>query len=395
MKISNFKFQIKSSLPQIKFVVVVVVIYSALFMIRYDTVRLSFSEGQTVRVEGEISDSQIEGVRQNLTIGQFKFYLNRFPEYQYGDKIKVEGIVQQGKSGWYLKDPKVISEFSGQPSGLKKILVDFRKRVLSLYNHYFSEPHGSLLAGMILGTKNSLDINFFEALRKTSTLHVVVASGTNIAFFGGGTLFIFASLIGRKKAIVLSLFCIFCYTVLVGFQPPIVRAAIMGAIAFTAQALGREAASWRALFIAAGGMLLINPLWLWDLGFQLSFLATGGILGFEERIKGVVDKGDKEDRGRWGSWGRFVPGVFKDSFSTTLAAQLAVTPLLFIKLGQFSPISLLVNTLVLWTVPFIMFGGVLTALVGLIYEPLGQVVAWFVWLPLEYFVKIVKLFGSY
>ncbi len=192
---------------------------------------------------------------------------------------------------------------------------------------------------------------------------------------------------------------VWSYVLLIGADPPIVRAAVMGSILIFAQSLGREFDVWRALVIAGAIMLFIYPLWLFDLGFQLSFLATAGIVGLGKKTEDLVNKI------------KYLPAVFKSALAVTLAAQVAVTPLLFITFGEVSLVSPLVNTLVLWTVPFIMLGGFLLGILGVLGgvggtlsvpgpalsagEILGQILAWFLWLPLEYFIQIIRLFGNF
>lgn len=365
----------------------VAIVIIGLYLLRLDAFRPSFQEGDRVRITGRLSEEPtlVDG-RQKLVLGQVRVYIDRFPEYHYGEKLAVVGVTARGKAGWYLERPEVSSSLDFRSTSLTagardkrvpRALETLRERVLELYGKFLPEPHSALLSGIVLGTKTSLDTSFFEALRKTGTLHVVVASGTNIALFAGSLLSILATLIGRKHAIIPALLAVWVYVLLVGWQPPIVRAAIMGSIAFTAQAWGREFDAWRALFISAVALLLLQPLWLFDVGFQLSFAATAGILAFSSSIiKRLV----------------LVP-VFREDLATTLAAQIAVSPILFFNFGQFSVISPLVNALILWTVPLIMAGGGIIAFLGVLWEPLGQVASWFVWIPLEYFVRIVQIFG--
>lgn len=355
---------------------ILILSFAGLFLFRYHAVSLDFPEGTRIKVKGMVSeDPTVEGQRQKVTIGQFRAYLDRFPQYSYGDLISIEGEAVQGKGGLYLKDAKV-SENSQDAN--KSFIFSLRNRVLNLYDEYFPEPDSSLVKGIVLGTKSSLDFEFFEALRKTGTLHVVVASGTNITLLGALLLNVLSPLVNRRKAVFLTLSTIWLYVFLVGLQPPILRAGIMGSITFLAQALGREASAWRALLVSAGILLLINPLWLFDVGFELSFAATAGLLAFSSSISKRL---------------ALVPKMFRESLATTLSAQIAVSPILFLKFGQVSLISPLVNSLVLWTIPYIMAGGVITGILGIMSKPMGQVASWFVWLLAEYFVKVVELFG--
>lgn len=373
---------------KIIFLALALVIVATIWLIRYEQARYRFQAGVRVRITGLIDqDPQIEGDRQKLTIARVRIYTDRFPEYQYGDRIAAVGEVAEGKGGYFLREAKV-EKISGV------VLGGLRKGVLAVFENTLPEPHSALISGIVLGTKSSLDNSFFEALQRTGTLHVVVASGTNIALFSGALINLTAFLWGRKRSIFISFVLIWLYVALIGFQPPIVRAAIMGCIAYAAQYLGREADAWRALIIAGVGILLVWPLWFFDLGFQLSFAATATMVAFSVRINEGI--GGVEGIKR-------LPKIFKESLATTLAAQIGVTPLIYFNFGQISLISPLVNMLVLPVVPIIMGGGFLLGVMGGLGPPsLGsfgeagaQVLAWFIWLPLEYFVRIVSLFGRF
>lgn len=363
-------------LKQIVFYTVVGGLFISIYLIRFYITRPSFQEGDRIRITGTIQEEPIfaEG-RQKIMVGDVRAYLPQFPEYRYGDRVIIEGVAAKGKGGWFFKKVEKVEKVENVEKGL----LGLREKILGLFGKFLPEPHSALLKGIVLGTKSSLDFEFFEELRKTGTLHIVVASGANIALFAGGLLNVLAVLIGRRRAIWPALVAVWVYVFLVGWQPPIIRAAVMGSLAFVAQALGKEFDAWRALFISAFGLLIFEPAWLFDVGFQLSFAATAGILILAGRIRDRLLR---------------VPGIFRENLATTLAAQIFVSPIIFFNFGQVSLISPLVNALVLWTVPPIMLGGMITGAMGVMWEPFGQVMAWFIWLPLEYFVRIVGLFAQ-
>jgi len=215
--------------------------------------------------------------------------------------------------------------------------------------------------------------DFQQDLRKTGTIHIVVASGYNISVIAGLLISVILRFTKRQFALFLSFFVILAYTLMTGAEPPVVRAAIMGSLTFLAQFLGREKDAWRALVFAAAAILLVNPLLLFDLGFQLSFLATAGILAFG---------GEKES-------------LIGNDLRTTLAAQAGVLPILLSNFGQISVLSPLINILVLFVVPLIMILGLIIAFFGLLWHPLAQIASWFAWVPLTYFIKVVEWFGNF
>lgn len=230
-------------------------------------------------------------------------------------------------------------------------------------------PQAELLSGILLGQSKSLPTSLKLALRDTSTLHIVVASGQNLTIVAGFILSL-AGLIKRRTALILSLgVCVF-YTLLAGMQLPILRAAIMFSLASLAQLTGRQRDGLWGLTVTAGLMLLINPAWILNLSFQLSFLATFGIIVVSPIFKKIFSK---------------LPIIGED-LAVTLGAQLMVTPIIAQNFHQVSLVSLITNVLILWTIPFIMIFGVLMLLinwVGILVNAL-----------LTYVIYIVQFFAS-
>ncbi len=337
---------------------------------RFVTTRPDFSDGDKIRITEKISSEPIRyETSQRLIIGRLKTYLLKFPEINYGDIIIVEGIVEDGK----LKDPKLVDlKFA------TGILYKTRKRIIENFQKSLPEPHSSLVAGVTLGSKASIPQDFWEALRETGTVHVVVASGMNVTFVAGFLIGILILFFSRKKAVILALIGIWIYSFLSGFDAPIVRAAIMGSIAFTAQGLGRLYAAGRALFLSAAIMLIIKPDWLTDLGFILSFVATGSLMLFERKVANLI---------------HFVPGIFREGLSTSLAAQIGVAPILFATFGQFNLFSPVINALVLWTIAPITVIGAIAGIVGLISITLGKSILLLSFPLTTWFIEIVKAFG--
>jgi ComEC/Rec2-related protein len=291
-------------------------------------------------------------------------------EVRYADKLVIEGEVLDGR----FLDPKL--DVVGS-SRWRKVLFSIRQNLKQRIFSAMSEPQASLLSGVVLGSKEDLPENFTEALRKTGTLHVVVVSGYNISVVAG-LLIGLSRFIRRQFAIILALAAITFYTLLVGADPPAVRAAIMGAVGFTAIFLGRQRLSVYSLLIAALFMIFLNPLVLRDIGFQLSFLATGGIILFRERIF---------------SFFKFLPKFLSDDLATTLAAQSLVIPVLFYHFGSVSAISPVANAAVLWTIPFATIAGFIFLAASFILPIFATAISWAIWALLSTFVFIIEMFG--
>lgn len=346
------------------------IVLGALVIIRIIFSQTTYVDGQKVRITGKIATVPIRySTAQRVEIGGLKMYLPLFPEISYGDKVAVVGTVD-GKS---LKSPileKVIDE--------KSLLTKVRERIISFYQKTLPEPHASLVAGITIGAKSSLPADFWESLKKTGVAHVVVASGMNVTFVAGFLMAAFALFLSRRRAIPFVLAGIFLYSALAGFEAPIVRAAIMGALAFLAQETGRVAGSFRVLTISALIMLIIRPDWVGDLGFILSFVATASLIVFQKGIEKRLKR---------------LPEIIRENFSTTLAAQIGVAPILFVTFGYFNILSPVINVLVLWTVPPIMIIGALAGVIGLLIPALGSPILYLAYPMTWWFVTVVRIFG--
>jgi len=260
-----------------------------------------------------------------------------------------------------------------QSGGLRNL----RNKIVDIFKKALPEPHASLLAGITLGSKNMPE-GFWNKLTETGTAHVVVASGMNVTMVASFLISTLTLFLKRKFAILGVLIGVFVYSLLSGFDAPIIRAGIMGTVAFIAQETGRLISAWRALVYSAAVMLLVKPDWVGDIGFILSFVATASLLVFQKRI----------DR-----YFRSLPNLLREGFSTSLGAQIGVAPILFVTFGQFNILSPVINALILWTVPLIMVIAGIGGLVGLIIPDLARLILYLAYPLTLWFIWAVEIFA--
>ncbi len=341
-----------------------------LIVVRFFITRPTYKNGDKVRITATVfSDPKVFGSRQSFSAAGIKVYLPKYPEVYYGDKIVIEGVVEDGK----IKKAKLLSkdEFYGFGSS-------FRKKIIDFYEKNIPQPVSGLFSGVVLGSSGALSLDFWEKAKETGIAHVIVASGTNVTFviifvFGVTSLFL-----SRRKSILIVILSILLYLFLSGFQAPLIRASIMAGVSFLVESRGRILNSFKNLLLTAGVMLVVNPLWVTDLGFILSFVSTASIMIFSKKILNFF---------------KFMPDIIKQDLSTTLSAQIGVAPIIFVTFGKFSLLSPIVNVLVLWTVPLIMILGALGGTVGLLFPFLGKLIL-YIGYPLGlWFTKIVEIFA--
>jgi len=239
-------------------------------------------------------------------------------------------------------------------------------------------PQSAILAGIVLGIDKNLPLNLKNDLKATSTIHMIVVSGQNLSILAG-ILISFVGFLGRKKTLIISLGLIIFYSVLTGLEVPVVRAAIMVTLAFLAQILGRDKLSSWILFLTGGMMLIFNPNWLLSISFQLSFLATFGVIIVAPLLIKHLTK---------------VPGILREDLGVTVAAQAMVLPVIAYNFGQLSLFGIVANLLILWSIPIVMVSGFITLAFGFIDSFFGQLAGLVPSVLLTYFIYIVEFFAG-
>lgn len=326
-----------------------------------------------------------------------------YPAYVYGDELEVEGLLETppvfedfsyrdylARQGIYglLRRPQITLLGQGGGSPAYRALLSIKARAQTTIARILPEPEASLLTGILLGVETGIPKEVQEAFSATGTTHIIAISGFNISVLAGMLSILIRRLAGRSWVALLTITGIGAYTLLVGADPAVVRAAIMGGLYLLARHFGREGDVLTACLFAALLMTLQNPLILWDVGFQLSFAATLGLIfyarSFEERTRDwlsqVLPSG----------WADRTLGLLGEALLITLAAQITTFPLLLHTFGQLSPVSLLANALILPVQPAVMFCGGLAMGLGLLWYPLGRALGWAAWLPLTYTIRTVE-----
>lgn len=335
--------------------------------------------------------------------GDALVYLPRYPTFAYGDRLLVTGLLQTppefadfsyreylARRGIFslVRRAQAVQVGSGEVNPLLALLLPFRRHAQDVIGRILHEPAASLLTGILLGVEGGIPKDVNEAFAATGTSHIVAISGFNIAIISGLLFRVFCRWFGPRRAIWPSIAGVALYTLLVGASASVVRAAIMGTLYMLGRHLGRPTYAPASLAAAAVGMTLLNPLVLWDVGFQLSFAATLGLVLYVDRLeKGAIrllTRGLSEERSR------LALGFLSDALLVTLAAQIATLPLTLYYFRRLSLVSLLTNFLILPAQPGVMVWGGLATLAGMLWLPLGEVLGWVAWLFLTYTIEVVR-----
>jgi len=390
LKTSNFKFQI--------IIFVLLILLALRFFLFYHN-QPQYFDGQHVSFKATLLKepqvfSRYQRLSANISPAQEVFItVPIFSQLHYGDTVGIIGtlkerVLSKNKTIMTMSYPKVEVVKDDNPSTLLRVPLAIssfvRQKAISLFEKTLPSTSSSLLLGIVFGIKETMPEDFTESLRLSGVFHVVAASGMNVTMVGGFLSSLFGFFLKRQIAILASVIGIAFYAVLAGLDPPIVRASIMGSLVFTGQLIGRQTLGAYGLFLSGFAMLFFSPNLIFDIGFQLSFLATFGLL----YIRPILEQGKNIKKFLNNS-------IVGEGIVTTIAAQAATLPILVANFGIYSLWSVIVNGLVLWTIPTLMVIGGVGAILGMIAEPLGSIFLYLSLPFLLYFQKIVSMFASF
>ena len=287
-------------------------------------------------------------------------------------------------------DVTILPGRGGNP--FSRAMYALKDRSLDNIYQMFPDPESSLMAGILLGVDTGLTQELQQAFKNTGTAHIIAISGFNISIIAGLFMAFFSKFLGPRRGAVVAITGIAFYTLLVGADAAVVRAAIMGSLALFAKQVGRRQLALNTLLVVALGMTLVNPLYLWDVGFQLSFFATLGLILYADPFSQFANK----------IISRYFPSSTAEKFAElfsefvllTLAAQVTTIPIMAYHFQRISLVSFLANPFILPAQPAVMILGGLAVLLSLIWLPLGQIAAWIVWPFVVYSIRVVELFNS-
>ena len=347
------------------------------------------------------------GAQTRPVQGEVLVQTARYPEYVYGDRIRAAGQLETPPTyddfdyaaylsvrgiDSLLRRGRIELIAHDQGSPFWAALYGLRSRCSALLNRVLPEPAASLANGMLLGIEGGIPPEVDEAFKATGTTHVIVISGSNIALLTGVLMALLGLLIGKRRAAWPTAIAVVLYVLLVGADPSALRAGVMGVLFVFAIVLGRASTAYVSLCFAALIMTLINPLTLWDVGFQLSFAATLGLILFtpsiQTRFERFFTPRLPQEHAHW------ILGFLSTGLIVTLAAQILTLPLIVFYFGRLSVVGLLANLLILPAQPPIMVGGMFTLIVGLIWEVLGQIAAVVPWFFLTYTTAVVETLAA-
>ncbi len=252
-----------------------------------------------------------------------------------------------------------------------------RQRIIRSQMRWLGSPEGPLVSAIVMGHQ-AVDLPYAiqDQFVQAGLAHGIVASGFKVSLILGLLLAVTKRL-SQRVQFILGTVALFTYAGLTGFHPPVLRAAVMGFGALIALVLRRKRKPLNSVLAAATLLLLINPLWIWDIGFELSFLAT---LGLIVTVPPLIKQLD------------WLPPAIASLVAVQIATYLWTLPLALHVFSVVAPYSIVVNILTIPLISIISIGGILSAFAALIWPLTGSALAWLLYYPTHILIMLVHFF---
>ncbi len=358
-----------------------------------------------------LSDIEVkQGEGWQEVSGDVLLFVPRYPTYEYGDLLQVKGKLETpprlddfdyegylARQGIYstMLYPEIETLDTGKGFKPLEWVYSLRNSLFQKLAQVLPEPQASLAQGIILGIRYNIPAEVKTDFIQSGTAHLLAISGLHLSILAGILLSIGVWLFGKKRYIYiwLALGIIWLFALLTGMHLPVVRGAIMASLFLAAELLGRQRTAITSLAFAAAVMVGINPPILWDASFQLSFLAMAGLIFIAPPLTALGRKAISQTIGEEGI-GVSLASITTDSLGVTMAATIAVWPLVAHYFGIVSLAGPPATFLTLPAMPGIIAIGALAGLIGLVFLPLAQAIGWLAWLFLSYMLLVVSGFAS-
>ena len=276
----------------------------------------------------------------------------------------------------FLKKEEFILIAGKKESVLKKFLFSIREKVLNILRiNIQGEKEQGLAEALLIGYKDDLDKNLVQSYSNTGVVHIVAISGLHLGLIYGLLIQLLKPLRKRKSfrwiqpvVIILSLWL---FSLLAGAQPSVLRSAVMFTCIVSGEILGRKTSIYNTLALSAFFLLCYNPFWLWDVGFQLSYIAVLSIVIFMRPIYNLLYIKNK-----------ILDLIWKLN-AVTLSAQILTTPLSLYHFHRFPNLFLFTNFIAVPLSSLILLGEILLCAISLIPQLaifIGKILTWLVWL---------------
>ncbi len=319
----------------------------------------AYQEGEELQIVGIVVSQKIEKQYYDLyqikLLGSKPFHLyiqvnKKSKELAYGDKVQVQGTYkkpakQRNYGGYddeqYLKTLKIVGRMkvkqikilaNNQLNPIKQLANTVNVKMKERIEKNLDENKAGIVKGLLLGDTTQIDEEVKEKFQISNISHILAISGMHVAYIALGIQALGKRCLGKKKAKIITIIILIFYVFITGFSPSIVRAVTMAVLSISAGLLYRKNDTWNAIAISLFGILLYNPFLILNVGLQLSYLGTIGIILFHSNFLHILNFIKKQK--------------IKEILAVTLSAQVAIFPILWYHFNIIGIYFLITNLLV-------------------------------------------------
>lgn len=299
----------------------------------------SCSEKVLLYTQTQLTEGDVLFLKSNFKTIENTNNPGEFDSKLYWSNKNIRKMAFVGESDFKFIDHKDISK---QRLFFKEIRLNLTRSL----DAFLGLEEAGIAKALLLGDKSTLSIDTKKSFSNAGAMHVLAVSGLHVGIIMYLLLFVlskFSRFISRRYAVLICVLLVWVYAGITGFSPSVMRAAFMFSILMIGQERSRSASSINTLFFSAFVLLLIDPMLIYDIGFQLSYLAVLGILLAYENISKLILIRNKWIRKVW------------EGTAVGISAQLFTVPLSLYQFHQFP------NYFMLSNIGIMIFAGVLLA----------------------------------
>lgn len=373
----------------------------------------AYQDGENIQITGIIVSQKIE--KQYYNLYQVKVlnskYLNMYiqvdknsKELEYGDKVKLQGEYRkpsgQGNYGGYndrqyLKTLKIcgrmkVNQVEIMAKKQLNIILQFANRmnlkIKEKIEANFEEEKAAILKGLLLGQTDDIAEEVKENFQIANISHILAISGMHISYIIMGIQLLLKKAIGKKRTRIITIVILIWYTFMTGFSSSIIRAVVMGVIAIGAGITYRRSDVWNSIAISLFGILLYNPFLILNIGLQLSYLGTIGIILFRPIVLQILNTIRLKKKLK-------VIEKIKEMIAVSISAQIMILPIMLYHFNIIGIYFLITNLLVSIIIGSVIILGFFCIIVSFIFYPMTRLLSFILNIGLE-FLNLISKFSE-
>jgi competence protein ComEC len=296
--------------------------------------------------------------------------------FDYSNYLKTKKIF--GTVNLKEEDVEIISHDNSNII-LRKI-YELRNLMKTKIEKLLPKETSGLCLGMLIGETSGIEENMQEDFRDSSLSHILAVSGANVSYIIVSITYIFNKMCLRKRlSKIISIILLILFMLLTGCTSSVNRACIMAILMLIAELLYRKSDVYNNLAISALILLIINPYSLLDIGFQLSYMGTIGIVFLHDKIGNFIKINNK------------IVKYFFEMIAVTTCANLAIIPIMMFHFNTISLTFYFSNIIVGPILGIVVIIGFIMFFISLIFTPISSLIAIVLNLMLKFIIKIAEI----